>query len=152
MRVESNQLLSTIPMDDEFFSLEQVEDIQSMLGDMAQQPRTTFTKKQTIEAIIDDIEQALETRSFQEVAEGLTQKGLDVSVAALRQYVSRYRRSQKKTAAGKHKKRSSATKKTAKKQPRTGQGPKQQAEEKAATKQTAAEQSLSRFVGMDEDL
>lgn len=150
MRVESNQLLSTIPMDDDLFSLEQVEDIQSMLGDMAQQPRTTFTKKQTIEAIIGDIEQALETRSFQEVAEGLTQKGLDVSVAALRQYVSRYRRSQKKTA-GKAKKRAGKSKvTTAKKRPVVDKAT--AASTDGVASQATASETLARFVGMDEDL
>lgn len=149
MRVVPNQLLSTIPMDDEFFSLKQVEDIQSMLGDMAQKPRTTFTKKQTIEAVIDDIERALETRSFQEVAEGLTEKGVEVSVAALRQYVSRYRRSQKKKVG---KKRKSAG------QQKAAAGKKHAATKDVKTAKAKASENQSigsgqgRFIDMPEDL
>ena len=139
-------------MADDSFSLEQVEDIQEMLGEMAQRPRTTFTKKQTIEAIMSHIDQALETRSFQEVADGLTEKGVEVSVGARRQYVSRYRRTQQKACAGKGKKRTTAAAKKTAKARTTKQGDKQPRVAKIAAKQDAASRSVSRFVEMDEDL
>ncbi len=81
------------------YSLEQIEQWQETLKVMAQKPRTTFTKKQAIEALIDTLEKALETRSFQEVAEGLAEQGLEISVGTLKQYVSRYRRDHKKGPA-----------------------------------------------------
>lgn len=83
------------------YSLEQIEQWQETLEVMAQKPRTTFTKKQAIEALMDTLEKALETRSFQEVAEGLAEQGLEISAGTLKQYVSRYRRENKKGTAKK---------------------------------------------------
>lgn len=88
-------------MAETLYSLEQIQQCQETLEVMAHKPRTTFTKKQAIEALMDTIEKALEMRSFQEVAEGLAEQGLEISVGTLKQYVSRYRRDHKKGLAKK---------------------------------------------------
>ena len=74
------------------YSREQIEQWQQKLTDIAQLPRTSFTKKQAVEELIDTIEQALKTRSYREVAAGLKDWGLDITEGSLRQYVTRYRR------------------------------------------------------------
>ena len=81
------------------YSRKQVEQWQQKLEEIAAAPRTTFTKKQVVEELIDTIEKALETRSYLEVAEGLKDWGLDISEGSLKQYVSRYRRSRRPKAA-----------------------------------------------------
>ena len=98
------------------YSKQQVEQWQQALSVMAQKPRTTFTKKQVVEALIEDIEAALVTRSFREVAAGLAENGLDISEGSLKQYVARYRRSRNKGQAKGQKK---ADKKQAKKTNKT---------------------------------
>ena len=90
---------SLIPMAEDLYSRAQVEQWQQKLEAIAQKPRTTFTKKQAVEELIDTIERALETRSFDEVASGLKEWGLDISAGSLKQYVTRYRRSHKSSSA-----------------------------------------------------
>ena len=91
-------------MADVVYSKEQVELWQKNLEEIAQKPRTTFTKKQAVEELIETIEKALATRSYDEVASGLKDWGLDISAGSLKQYVTRYRRSHSsKAAAGSRK-------------------------------------------------
>ncbi|EDX82677.1 hypothetical protein S7335_978 [Synechococcus sp. PCC 7335] len=79
-------------MTQSLYSRTQVEEWQSNLVKIAEQPRMTFTKKEAIEEIIDTIEIALAKRSYREVASGLKEWGLDISESSLRKYVSQYRR------------------------------------------------------------
>lgn len=79
-------------MAESVYSREQVEQWQTKLEATASEPRTTFTKKQVVEELIDTIETALESRSYLEVANGLKDWGLDISEGSLKQYVSRYRK------------------------------------------------------------
>ncbi|MEO0707579.1 MAG: hypothetical protein AAF050_18200 [Cyanobacteria bacterium J06649_5] len=83
-------------MTDVLYSREQVEAWQQNLEKIAQLPRTSFTKKQAVEALIKDIEAALKNRSYQEVAKTLKKDGLDITAGSLKQYVTRYRRSHSK--------------------------------------------------------
>lgn len=79
-------------MAEQTYSRQQVESWQSKLEDIAVLPRTTFTKRQAVEEMIDSIEKALLARSYAEVAAGLSEWGLDISEGALKQYVTRYRK------------------------------------------------------------
>lgn len=74
------------------YSRKQVEQWHQKLEEIASAPRTTFTKKQVVEELIDTIEKALETRSYLEVADEMKDWGLDISEGSLKQYVTRYRR------------------------------------------------------------
>lgn len=84
-------------MADAVYSRDQVERWQEKLEKIAVLPRTTFTKKQVVEELIDTIEKALATRSYDEVAKELAADGLEISAGSLKQYVSKYRRSHKTT-------------------------------------------------------
>ena len=74
------------------YSLEQINDWQSKLKDFAKTPRTRFSKKQAVEAMIDEIEAALEAHPYDQVAEKLKALGLDIAPGSLKQYVNAYRR------------------------------------------------------------
>lgn len=74
------------------YSLEQINDWQSELKDFAKTPRTRFSKKQAVEALIDEIEAALEAHPYEQVAEKLKALGLDIAPGSLKQYVNAYRR------------------------------------------------------------
>jgi hypothetical protein len=108
-------------MAEALYSREQIELWQTKLEAIAQKPRTTFTKKQAVEALIDTIEKALETRSFDEVATGMKEWGLDISAGSLKQYVSRYRR-QLSTGAGSRKRAGQGKKVDEKGAERTAKG------------------------------
>ena len=90
------------------YSRTQVEQWHQKLEKIALEPRTTFTKRQVVEELIDPIEKALQTRSYAEVAEGLKEWGLEISEGSLKQYVSRYRKVHKTKVATASKKRSVA--------------------------------------------
>jgi hypothetical protein len=98
-------------MADSVYSREQVDSWQRKLEEIALLPRTTFTKVQVVEALIDTIEKALEARSYEEVARGLKDWGLDISAGSLKQYVTRYRRSHKSRAGATGRKRTDPTQK-----------------------------------------
>ncbi|PZO22647.1 MAG: hypothetical protein DCF25_02465 [Leptolyngbya foveolarum] len=96
-------------MAESVYSREQVEQWQTKLEAIASEPRTTFTKKQVVEELIDTIETALESRSYLEVANGLKDWGLDISEGSLKQYVSRYRKANKTKPVSLGKKRATKT-------------------------------------------
>lgn len=79
-------------MADEVYSITQIEGWQSKLQAFAKTPRTRFSKKQAVEALIDDIEAALEAHPYDEVAEKLKDWGLNIAAGSLKQYVNAYRR------------------------------------------------------------
>lgn len=93
-------------MADSVYSLTQIEDWQSQLKDFAKTPRTRFSKKQAVEALIDEIETALEAHPFDEVAEKLKGWGLDIAAGSLKQYVNAYRREHGSEADSSARKRS----------------------------------------------
>jgi len=99
-------------MADELYSRDQVDDWQHKLEVIAQQPRTTFTKRQVVEKLFDTIEQALETRSYKEVAHSLSDWGLDISEGSLKQYLARLRKARKTQTASASRKRSTQTQKS----------------------------------------
>ncbi|MBE9063454.1 hypothetical protein [cf. Phormidesmis sp. LEGE 11477] len=79
-------------MAETIYSLEQISDWQSALMDFAKTPRTRFSKKQAVVAMIDEIEAALEAHPYEQVAEKLKVLGLDIAPGSLKQYVNAYRR------------------------------------------------------------
>ena len=79
-------------MAETIYSLEQISDWQSELMDFAKTPRTRFSKKQAVVAMIDEIEAALEAHPYEQVAEKLKALGLDIAPGSLKQYVNAYRR------------------------------------------------------------
>lgn len=92
------------------YSQSQIEQWQKSLEEIALQPRTSFTKKRAVEALIDSIEKALKTRSYEEVADALKQDGLDIAPGSLKKYVSVCRR--KHSPATARRKRSSPSEAT----------------------------------------
>ena len=99
-------------MADALYSRDQVDDWQSKLTVIAQQPRTTFTKRQVVEELFDTIEQALETRSYKEVADSLEEWGLDISEGSLKQYLARLRKARKTKATSSSRNRSAQSQKS----------------------------------------
>ena len=94
-------------MAESVYSREQVELWDKNLDEIASQPRTTFTKRQVVEELIDTIEKALTTRSYAEVATSLGEWGLEITEGSLKQYVSRYRKSSRAKASAAGRKRAS---------------------------------------------
>ncbi|MEO1791236.1 MAG: hypothetical protein AAFR25_03300 [Cyanobacteria bacterium J06629_19] len=142
-------------MADVVYSKEQVELWQKNLEEIAQKPRTTFTKKQAVEELIETIEKALATRSYDEVASGLKEWGLDISAGSLKQYVTRYRRSHSSKASANSRKRSGKSKKK-----KSAAGAASKASSAAATTKANQEKSAAQknersqpagFIGMDEE-
>ena len=105
-------------MPEAIYSLEQVSDWQAKLADLAEKPRTRFSKKQAVEAMIEQIELALQSHPYDEVAQSLKEWGLDIAAGSLKQYVNAYRRehnpegvaSARKRSTGKRKKKVSGRK------------------------------------------
>lgn len=79
-------------MAESIYSRNQIEQWGRNLKELKQQPRTDFNKKQAVEALMDIIEDTLESRSYREVAGGLSKWGLEISEGSLKKYVSTYRR------------------------------------------------------------
>ena len=137
-------------MADAVYSRDQVERWQQKLEKIAVLPRTTFTKKQVVEELIDTIEKALATRSYDEVAKELAADGLDISAGSLKQYVSKFRKSKKATAGATGRKRVARVKKDdANKHlaEKAGANKAAQAQKKVATNRTP-----NGFLEMAEDL
>lgn len=103
------------------YSLEQISAWQSHLKGFAKTPRTRFSKKQAVEMMIAEIEEALQTHPYEEVAEQLKGLGLDIAAGSLKQYVNAYRREHgfETPAPAKKRSRRKATSK-AKKKPNQG--------------------------------
>ena len=142
-------------MSETVYSRKQIEDWQAKLAELAEKPRTRFTKKQAVEALIEQIEQALTAHAYDQVAESLKDWGLDISPGSLKQYVNAYRRAHNPQTAAATRKRSSAKKK------KQGSTRKSQSAAAVATadplnpkpgKAAAANRKPKRFVEMDEDL
>ena len=139
------------------YSRKQVERWQKNLEEIALEPRTTFTKKQVVEELIDTIEKALLTRSYDEVATGLKDWGLEITAGSLQQYVTRNRRAHLAKTSGNSRKRSGTAKKkkratdTTSKAGSTAATVEREKEGQSAAKKDTRKQS-SRFIEMDEDL
>ena len=123
-------------MPESIYSLEQVSDWQAKLTDLAKKPRTRFSKKQAVEAMIEQIELALQSHPYDEVAQSLKEWGLDIAPGSLKQYVNAYRREHNPEATKPARKRSSGGrgKKAAK-------GRSQPASQKPAARSVAAKGS-----------
>lgn len=136
-----------VPMAEDLYSREQIELWQSKLEAISQKPRTMFTKKQAVEELIDTLEKALETRSFEEVATGLKEWGLDISAGSLKQYVTRYRRSHRAASSRKgasHTKKKGGVRATAQVDSAAAEG--------KSNEKPGSSSKPSRFLEMAEDL
>lgn len=118
-------------MADTVYSLEHIQTVQGKLRAFAQTPRTRFSKQQAVEAIIDDIEAALERHPYDEVAEKLKDWGIDIAAGSLKQYVNAYRREHSDDDTSSARKRSG--KKKAKKAPANKSAAQAQAVDDKAT-------------------
>lgn len=144
------------------YSRKQIEEWEQKLEELANQPRTRFTKKHAVEAMIEKIEKALDAHSYEEVAERLKDWGLEISPGLLKQYVNAYRRSQRSGKSGVSRKNSRKGKKsTASSVKRSGNGkgmPSVSAvgnsvgDSKDSAGVSAIENKLNNFIDMDEDL
>ena len=88
------------------YSMQQIEDWQTQLQAFAKTPRTRFSKRQAVEAMIEDIEAALQSHPYEEVAEKLNDWWLDIAAGSLKQYVNAYRRALAEENGGTGRKRS----------------------------------------------
>jgi hypothetical protein len=79
-------------MDKSGYSLEQIDQWREQLGNLARQPRTLFSKRDAVDALIEPIQLALKAHSYEVVAKSLESWGLVISAGSLKQYVSRHRR------------------------------------------------------------
>lgn len=100
-------------MTDSIYSAEQVKAFKQGLVRLAEEPRTQFSKRQTVEELFEDIAVALEGHTYQEVALRLRERGFDISKGSLKQYFTRIRRQRKRSGGSKQRRqqrrRSSAT-------------------------------------------
>ena len=152
-------------MAETIYSSEQISSWQSEMKSFAQTPRTQFTKKQAVAALIQEIEASLENHPYSEVADKLRKLGLDISKGLLKQYVNTYRREHGTQENQAHHKRSSR----ASNQKKEGvTQPQKQKKEMTVTKNVSASESSniqpvaagglqqrksnSRFIDMPEDL
>ncbi|NET37834.1 MAG: hypothetical protein F6K19_38495 [Cyanothece sp. SIO1E1] len=88
------------------YTTEQVEQWRQQLEDLARQPKTQFSKKEVVEALIEPIQQALAIHSYEQVAQSLKQWGLDITAGSLKQYVTRYQRQRHSKRSSKRKQKS----------------------------------------------
>ena len=100
-------------MTEAVYSREQIDEWSTKLDELAEKPRTRFSKKQVVEAMIEKIEKALLAHPYDEVAESLKAWGLDISPGSLKQYVNAYRRAHTSGASKARRKRSTGRKGTA---------------------------------------
>ena len=141
-------------MAEALYSREQVELWQKNLEEISQQPRTTFTKKQVVEELIDTIEKALLMRSYDEVASGLKEGGLDISAGSLKQYVTRYRRANPSKASANSRKRSDKSKpkkKATGAAAKAGQAAVTEREKETSANKQGDHTKPARFIGMAEE-
>jgi hypothetical protein len=100
-------------MTDSIYSAEQVKAFKQGLVRLAEEPRTQFSKRQTVEELFEDIAVALEDHTYQEVALRLRERGFDISKGSLKQYFTRIRRQRKQSGDSKQRRqqrrRSSST-------------------------------------------
>lgn len=61
------------------------------LRELAKQPKTTFTKQEIVESLLEDILEALKNHSYAEVVKTLADTGLEIAEGTLKQYVNRSR-------------------------------------------------------------
>ena len=102
-------------MAEEIYSKKQINDWQTQLKDFAKTPRTRFSKKQAVYAMIDEVEAALESHPYDQVAEKLREGGFDIAAGSLKQYVNAYRREHGSTAKPSSSRRRSTSRKGTKK-------------------------------------
>lgn len=139
-------------MADAVYSRDQVERWQEKLEKIAVLPRTTFTKKQVVEELIDVIEKALAMRSYDEVAKELAADGLDISAGSLKQYVSKFRRSQKATVGTAGRKRVARARKDGSNKHSAEKAGADRAAQAEAQKKVATNRTPNGFLEMAEDL
>lgn len=110
--VENDTSPGVLTMAEPVYSVQQVNDWQLKLDDLAKEPRTRFTKKEAVQALIEQIEKALEAHNYDQVAENLEAWGLSITSGSLKQYVNAIRRSQTPTGTRTSRRRSKAKPRT----------------------------------------
>lgn len=88
-------------MTQEVYTTGQVEQWGEKLQELAQKPRTSFSKKEVVESLLEPIAIALVNHSYEEVAHHLTEWGLEISAGSLKQYVTRLQRERSGQRQGK---------------------------------------------------
>ena len=73
-------------MADRKFSAQLIEKGAQGLKALAKKPRTQFTVRETVEALFDDIEAALQNHGYAEVAAQLQQDGISIAKGTLKNY------------------------------------------------------------------
>lgn len=110
-----------MPNSEAGYTQEQIEEWGQKLTEFAHQPKLVYTRKETVEALIEPITEALKTHSYKEVAETLRSWGFEITEGSLKQYVSRSSRSVKgKSAASKPSSRSVPKQSSSAKTPQKG--------------------------------
>ncbi|MGI8933714.1 MAG: hypothetical protein ACR2FS_06535 [Phormidesmis sp.] len=144
-----------VAMAETVYSRKQIDQWQSKLVELAEKPRTRFTKKQAVEALIEPIEKALAAHPYDQVAESLKEWGLDISPGSLKQYVNAYRRSHRpvtKTSASTRKRSSTQKKKQGATRQTKAAATLAAAPETEPLATTASSDKPKRFVEMPETL
>lgn len=148
-------------MAETIYSVEQISSWQSELKNFAKTPRTRFSKKQAVEAMIDEIEEALRDHPYEEVAEKLKTLGLDISKGLLKKYVNAYRQGNEaeakrvnhKRPSSKNNQRKKTTERKVNPEKDDGSSDSSTGNGRPAEKETLqTKSSKSRFIEMPEDL
>jgi hypothetical protein len=95
------QTREAINMAQDTYDLNQVIDLREMLTALAAEPRTSFTKKDVVADLLDEITAALSSQSYETVAANMRTWGLDITAGSLKQYVTRLSRERKRKPSGK---------------------------------------------------
>jgi hypothetical protein len=90
------QTREAINMAQDTYDLNQVIDLREMLTALAAEPRTSFTKKDVVADLLDEITAALSSHSYETVADKMRTWGLDITAGSLKQHVTRLSRERKK--------------------------------------------------------
>ncbi|MBE9182518.1 hypothetical protein IQ268_28615 [Oculatella sp. LEGE 06141] len=71
------------------YTAEQIKHGYQLLNDLARQPRTRFTMQQSIAELLEPIQLALKTHTYEEVASDLKLCGIEIKPSTLKKYVTR---------------------------------------------------------------
>jgi transcription initiation factor IIF auxiliary subunit len=88
-------------MTQDIYSTSQVTEWRENLKVLATEPRTTFTKKEVVASLLDEITVALSSHSYETVADKMRKWGLEITAGSLKQYVTRLNRARKGKSNGK---------------------------------------------------
>jgi hypothetical protein len=78
------------------YNTSQVAEVRESLKVLATEPRSSFTKKEVVATLLDEITAALSSHSYETVADKMRTWGLDITAGSLKQHVTRLSRERKK--------------------------------------------------------